>query len=66
MSPTPNLSWWQRVVQAIGVGLSKPTNPLPPDAQKELDRWDVDEVAEYNRTDHEAPPDAPHIDEGGI
>ena len=58
--------WWRRVLDAIGVGLSKPVNALPDDAQRELDRWDADEVADYNRTRREAPPDGPHIDEGGI
>lgn len=59
--------WWHRVLDAIGVGLSKPVDALPDDAERELAKWDAEDVARY-RAEHggEAPPDAPHIDEGGI
>lgn len=66
--PTPNLSWWQRIAQAIGLAMQQPAPPaLPPDAQRELEMWDAETVARY-RAEHggEAPPGAPEIDEGGI
>lgn len=67
MNPLPNLSWWQRLLDAIGVGLSKPVDALPPDAERELARWTPEDIAEYRRTHGgEAPPDAPHIEDGGI
>lgn len=60
-------NWITRVLDAIGVGLSKPVDPLPPDAQKELERWDADDVRTYKeRGGGIAPPDAPQIDPDGI
>ena len=44
--------------------------PVVPDAEREIERWDAEDVAEYHRNHGgEAGPDAPHIefdDEGGI
>lgn len=59
--------WLTRILNAIGVGLAKPVDPLPPDARRELDRWDPETVQRYH--DHGgciAPPDAPHIPDDGI
>lgn len=40
---------------------------LPPDAKKELDEWDDETVRRYHEEQGGiAPPDAPHIDDGGI
>ena len=41
----------------------EPVDTLSDDVQRELDRWDLEGVAEYyERRGGEAPPDAPHID----
>lgn len=61
---------WQRLIDALSTVLSRTPDPdegLPADARRELDRWDAEDIDAYHR-DHggEAPPDAPHIDDGGI
>lgn len=58
---------WRAILNAVGLGLAKPADPLPPDAHRELDLWDAETVARY-KAEHggEAPPGAPHVDDEGI
>lgn len=64
------MNWLTRVLGAIADALSRAPDPdaaLPPDARRELEMWDAEDVARY-RAEHggEAPPDAPHVDPNGI
>lgn len=60
-------NWLTRLLCALGDTLTRPSDALPPDAERELEMWDAETVARY-KAEHggDAPPDAPHIDEGGI
>lgn len=67
------MSWITRVLGAIADALSRAPDPdaaLPPDARREREMWDAEDVARYMAEQkagkREASADAPHIDEGGI
>lgn len=64
---------WGRIVEAVRALLERkpdPSTDLPADARDELARWDREDVARYQREqaegERDAPPDAPHVDEGEI
>jgi hypothetical protein len=61
------MNWLTRILGAVQRAFTTPVEPLSPDARRELERWDADEVGDYYANGGGvAPPDAPTIDEDGI